>query len=314
MLAIGLTLGLNQQPTYAGLFGGNSQNIGLSSSLTTGLALNYNYVGGGDIAIDGDALLPETGVTGASADLGTGVESDQISLYVVRSGDSLGGIAKMFNVSVNTIVWANDLTRGATLKEGQVLTILPVNGIQHTVVKGETLATIAKKFGGDSKEIAQFNDFALDAKLVAGQVVLVPGGEEPVIASASPVKKPVVRGSNAPAYEGYYIRPMVGGVRTQGLHGFNGVDLANRMGVDIVASAAGQVIVSKNSGWNGGYGNYVVIKHPNGTQTVYGHLLNSLVSVGQSVAQGQLIGHLGSSGNSTGPHIHFEIRGAKNPF
>lgn len=313
ILATGLILGLNQRPTYAGLFGINSQNVGLSHSLTTGPGLNY--IGGGDIAIDGDALLPETGVVGTSADLAETSQSDQISIYVVRSGDSLGGIAKMFNVSVNTLVWANDLTRGAVLKEGQVLTILPMTGVRHTVVKGETLTSIAKRYGGDTKEILQFNDLDNENELVLGQAILIPDGEESsTVATPGRTVKPAVRGANAPDYEGYYIRPLIGGVKTQGLHGYNGVDLANRSGTDIIASASGQVIVSKNSGWNGGYGNYVVIKHPNGTQTLYAHLLNAIVFVGQEVAQGQTIGHLGASGNSTGPHVHFEIRGAKNPF
>jgi murein DD-endopeptidase MepM/ murein hydrolase activator NlpD len=82
----------------------------------------------------------------------------------------------------------------------------------------------------------------------------------------------------------------------------------------LYAAAGGTVIISKNSGWNGGYGNYVVIQHPNKTQTVYGHMTTTVVSVGQAVTKGQLIGYSGNTGKSTGPHLHFEIRGAKNPF
>jgi len=90
--------------------------------------------------------------------------------------------------------------------------------------------------------------------------------------------------------------------------------LASSYGSAILASADGEVIISKNSGWNGGYGDYIVVKHANGTQTLYAHLSQSLVSVGQAVKQGDIIGAMGSTGKATGVHLHFEIRGAKNPF
>jgi murein DD-endopeptidase MepM/ murein hydrolase activator NlpD len=92
------------------------------------------------------------------------------------------------------------------------------------------------------------------------------------------------------------------------------VDYGMPVGSPIYASAAGKVLIAKGSGWNGGYGDYIVIEHANGTQTVYGHMSTLAVSVGQSVVQGQLIGYSGNTGKSTGPHLHFEIRGAKNPF
>jgi murein DD-endopeptidase MepM/ murein hydrolase activator NlpD len=103
-------------------------------------------------------------------------------------------------------------------------------------------------------------------------------------------------------------------VKTQGLHGYNGVDLAGPVGTPIYAAAAGTVLVSASSGWNGGYGNLVIISHDNGTQTVYGHLSKTLVKVGQHVEQSQKIALMGATGKATGSHLHFEIRGAKNPF
>ncbi len=302
---------INRHSALAGSLGSNSQNIGLSSSAPLILALSGSDTGGGDITISRDALLPESGVLGTSADIVEIPQSDQISLYVVRAGDTLSGIAEMYDVSVNTIVWANDLARGAALREGQELTILPINGLRHTVQKGETLASIAKKFGGDEKEILQFNDLGAETRLAVGQVIMIPGGELPV--TKTPSKTPV-KGASGPTYAGYYIRPINGGVKTQGLHGYNAVDLASRVGTPVLASAAGRVIVSRQGGWNGGYGNYVVIEHGNGTQTLYAHLNDTIVSTGTRVEQGEVIGHLGNTGRSTGPHLHFEIRGAKNPF
>jgi murein DD-endopeptidase MepM/ murein hydrolase activator NlpD len=121
--------------------------------------------------------------------------------------------------------------------------------------------------------------------------------------------------STAGATAGYYMAPLAHYIETQGIHGYNGVDLAAPVGTPIMASAAGEVIVAKASGYNGGYGGYVVIQHSNGSQTLYAHQSRVGVSVGESVSQGEVIGYVGSTGRSTGAHLHFEIRnGVRNPF
>ena len=270
--------------------------------------------GGGDITIVGGALLAENGPSGTIRDVEEReVNPDHISVYVVREGDTLADIAKLFGVSVNTVVWANDI-KNRTVKPGDTLVILPVSGVQHTIVKGDTLAGIAKKYNADADEIAQFNEITADTKLVAGDTLMIPDGEvsapKPAVAGTKPVK---IKGSG-PSYAGYYIRPIVGGRRSQGLHGYNGVDLAATYGTSVYASAAGEVIVSRNYGYNGGYGSYIVIRHANNTQTLYAHLSANLVFQGARVEQGQIIGAVGNSGKSTGPHLHFEVRGAANPF
>ena len=290
----------------------NSQNITLlQATLNPDLDLAK---GGGDITIVEDiALLPEIGPSGSMADISDQSASDKISIYVVRKGDSLSQIAKMFNVSVNTIIWANDLHK-SLIKEGQTLVILPVSGVRHTVVKGDTLASIAKKYKGDLDEILSFNNLSKDSKLSIGDVVIIPDGEIGSYSfGSSGSGRRIVRGSNKPSYEGYYIRP-VNGRKSQGLHGYNAVDIAAPIGTPIFASASGKVIISRSGGWNGGYGSYIVIRHENGTQTLYAHTSKNIVYVGQQVVQGQVIGYVGSTGKSTGPHVHFEIRGAKNPF
>ncbi len=103
-------------------------------------------------------------------------------------------------------------------------------------------------------------------------------------------------------------------MRTQGIHGYNGVDLGASVGAPVRAAAGGTVMLSRSGGYNGGYGNYIVIKHPNGSQTLYAHLSSNAVAAGQVVTQGQTIGAVGNTGRSTGPHLHFEVRGGKNPF
>lgn len=271
------------------------------------------FRGGGDtVIVDDSALLPEPTPRGQEAgdgpiELGAG----DISIYVVRAGDTLSGISQMFGVSANTIVWANDLKRGSAIQPGQTLIILPISGVRHTVKSGDTLQSIAKKYHGDLEEIISFNDLTADASLAVGAQIIIPDGEigQPVSGQATSG----TRGSG-PSYAGYYLRPIVGGRKSQGLHGYNGVDLAVEQGTPILASAAGTVVIAREGGWNGGYGNYIVIKHSNNTQTLYAHNKENIVRVGQGVVQGQVIGYVGSTGRSTGPHVHFEIRGAQNPF
>ncbi len=290
----------------------NSQTVAL---LQAALSPDPNpSKGGGDITIVGDsALLPDSGPLGTIVDIKETLQTDQISVYVVRDGDSLSQIAKMFSVSVNTIIWANNIRRGSFIQIGQNLIILPVSGVRYTVKKGDTLAGITKKLKGNLEEIKQFNDIRDNASLVVGQVIVVPDGE-----LGTPTYRPVkytakVHGTEGPSYVGYYLRPAPG-IRTQGLHGFNAVDIAGYYGEPIIAAASGNVIISRPYGWNGGYGIYTVIAHKNGTQTLYSHMSSLIVSAGSRVVQGQVIGYIGSTGRSTGPHVHFEIRGAKNPF
>ena len=285
----------------------NSQNMVLLQA-----ALNPNpnpSKGGGEImVVGGTALLPESGPTGTLADVEASQNNGQISIYVVHKGDTLTDIAKMFGVSVNTVIWGNDL-RSSIIREGQTLIILPVSGVRHIVKTSDTLPSIAKLYKGDLREIMQFNDLPADAKLAVGDVVIVPDGE---IISSPGISG--VRQGGGPLYEGYYGRPLLGGKKTQGIHGYNGVDLGAPYGTPVYAAAAGDAIISRNFGWNGGYGIYIVISHSNGTQTLYSHLSDAIVFQGARVYKGQLIGYVGSSGKSTGPHLHFEVRGAVNPF
>lgn len=268
--------------------------------------------GGGDITIvQNNALLAATGPLGSIADIEESAKTNgQISIYIVRETDTLSAIAKMFGVSVNTIIWANNLSRTDLIKPGQMLVILPVSGVQYTVVKGDTIESIAKRFRGDVDEIIQYNDLPVSGVLAVGSAIVIPNGES--YAVSSPTSR--LRSAGGPEYPGYYLRPVVGGRKSQGLHGYNGVDFAASCGAPVLASASGDVIVDRSYGWNGGYGLYTVIRHSNSTQTLYSHLSAVIVQAGWPVVQGQVIGYIGTTGNSTGCHLHFEVRGAKNPF
>jgi murein DD-endopeptidase MepM/ murein hydrolase activator NlpD len=249
--------------------------------------------------------------------------NDQISVYVVRKGDTLSAIAKMFGVSANTILWANNIPKGGGVQIGQKLVILPTSGVQYVVKKGDTIAKIAALYKADADEILGTNNLDNDSSLVVGDTIIIPNGIESETPSTNPIKNTVKKVLRALANDsspstntdtdGYFIRPTAG-KKTQGIHGHNGIDFHASRGTVIVAAAAGTVVISRNDGWNGGYGQYIVIKHQNGTQTLYAHLSVNAVNEGQEVSQGQLVGYSGDTGKSFGPHLHFEVRGGRNPF
>lgn len=268
------------------------------------------------------ALVPYQGPNGSPGDSLVTPATEQISTYLVRPGDTLSEIAAMYGVSVNTIIWANDLASARDVHPGDTLIILPVSGIEHTVAKGETLASLAKKYSADAGEIAAYNGLAAGTALAVGSSIIIPGGElAPAPApkksggsgSAKVGSEPYLGGSGASV--GGWTNPLPGGLIWQGIHGWNAVDIAAPKGTPIHAAAGGTVIIARNNGgWNGGYGNYVVITHANGTETLYAHMTHAIVANGQQVGAGQVIGYVGATGLATGPHLHFEVRGAANPF
>lgn len=289
---------------------GNVQTMKLPEATVSLKTESATGIGGGEISVvDDSALVSEMGPGGTEADVFVKESTpgaDKISIYIVREGDSLDEVAEMFGVTANTIVWANDLS-SKTIKAGQELVILPVVGVRHVAKEGDTLASVVKKYKADLGEVARYNGIDEESELVEGTALMIPNGE---VVAPAPKRSTA---SSASSGGGGLIRP-ARGVRTQGIHGYNGVDIAASIGTPVVAAGGGQVIISRAGSWNGGYGNYVVIKHNNGTQTLYAHLNSISVSQGQWVSQGQGIGTIGNSGRSTGPHLHFEVRGAPNPF
>ncbi len=313
----------------------NAQTMDL---LTPAIAMNFNLKpdDGIDIVLQDDgAMTPEIGPLGTLADVYDIPVSDEIIVYKVSPGDTVVAVAKRFGVSESTIRWANNLKKTDVLHVGQTLTILPISGVKHIVTKGDTLVTIAKRYKADAQDIADYNGIESSDALVIGQVVIVPDGQIPVTAGAAQSKsssKTIKNRANIPetksvvsASKGYYKRPIVldGNPRirkTQGFHDrYNAVDIGAPIGTPIHAMASGTVIIAKGptcsstspTYWNGGYGNLTIIQHSNGTQTLYAHQKCLNVSVGDTVSQGEIIGQVGNTGRSTGPHLHFEIRGIR---
>lgn len=297
----------------------NSQNMALASAPLNPNLNKESEENESIVAMEGSAVSASLSVSPMANSDKPKINSsmDQISVYVVHNGDTLSQIADMFDVSANTIRWANDIPKGGALKVGQKLVILPVSGVQYTVKKGDTIAKIAKNYAADADEILDFNGIE-DSSLRVGDEIIIPNGVEAPTTIIAPIKKFIANmitsgTSMSVQTDGYFIRPAKGG-KTQGIHGHNGIDFSARGGSSVVASASGKVLISRDSGYNGGYGQYIVIQHANGTQTLYAHLSANFVSAGDSISQGKVIGNIGSTGKSTGPHLHFEIRGARNPF
>jgi murein DD-endopeptidase MepM/ murein hydrolase activator NlpD len=245
---------------------------------------------------------------------------EDIASYVVKSGDTIFGIADQFNIQPETIMWANGRfveDNPDLLRVGQELIILPVDGVYHQVGKGDTIEKIAGAFKVEPIAII---DYALnnldedDPQIQAGQWLVVPGGTKPyvarqVMAYSGPIPQDASRGSGAFGW------PTSGSVSQGYWDRHRAIDISSWEGAPVEAADSGYVIAA---GWDdSGYGRMLVIDHGNGFQTLYAHLKVYYVKAGDSVAKGQKIAEVGVTGNSTGPHLHFEVHqgGAqRNPF
>ncbi len=232
-----------------------------------------------------------------------------IITHTVQSGDTLYGIAKKYHLGAETIMFANGLENNPDLlRLGQQLTILPVDGILHTVKQGDTLEKIAKAYKANVAAIVGYAWNQLNARspaIAVGQRLIVPGGKRDLpIKRAEVYRGPVPAGARRGS--GRFVWPTAGNVTQYFQTYHRALDIARSNGTPVKAADTGYVVVA---GWsNEGYGNYIVIDHGNGYQTLYGHLSKIFVRAGDTVGQGAQIGLMGSTGRSTGPHLHFEIR------
>lgn len=313
-----------QRGKYAGVF----IHLGVVSLGFFGLTLGPSLVAGVDSSSTrvGSAFA---GGVGGTSDLGqvlgestnsspVTLESDkpraEIVEYEVLDGDTLSTIAEKFGVSVDSIRWSNPgITSVNSIKPGDNLKIPPVSGIVHTVKSGETIYSIAKKYTADAQSIVDFpfNTFTNDETfaLAIGQQVIVPDGVMPAEQPWSPTSlaRKLTPDAGAISATGTWIWPAAGAITQPWRSWHRAIDIANGGGGNILAADSGKVVVA---GWpdNWGYGNRIVLDHGNGFQTLYAHLSRFSVVVGQTVKRGDIIGQMGSTGRSTGTHLHFEIR------
>ena len=242
---------------------------------------------------------------------GDSQDRKEIVEYGVQPGDSLQSIADAYGLSVNTILWANDLTSSSTIKVGQTLVILPVSGVLHVVKSGDTISEIAAKYKVKPDDVVAFNDLINENDIYIGDILIVPDG-------VMPKKSSPLMNVQAPLADNFFIFPTQGRI-TQGLHFYNAVDIANKCGTPIYAAASG-IVQRVKYGYNFGGGNQVTILHSGGVVTYYGHLMTIFVKPGDKVNVGDRIALIGGgagisgAGLSTGCHLHFQVMGAKNPL
>lgn len=236
---------------------------------------------------------------------------DKIIEHEVKSGETISSIAAEYGVSESTILWENSLTSSSTLKEGQKIKVLPVSGVAHKVEGGDTIYSVSKKYQANAQAIIDFpfNDVGDDFALSTGQILIVPDGAPPEKPKPAPTQYlarenvPVVGDLGSAAF----IWPAAGGISQYFAWYHPAIDISNLGGGAIRASDSGTVTVA---GWldNGGYGNRVIVDHGNGYTTLYAHLSAIYVAPGQTISKGEVLGAMGSTGRSSGVHLHFEIR------
>jgi LysM repeat protein len=241
-------------------------------------------------------------------------ERTEIIKYTVKTGDTIGSIAQYFGISVNTVLWENGLSSKSYIKPGNILSILPTSGVTYKVARGDNLASIANKQGVSAEEIMKMNNLANANQVRIGQSLIIPGGKRVINSGiATQTKQPrslasiitSPRGSATPASGSRMNWPVQGRITQYYSWSHNGLDIAAPIGTPIYAAAGGTIVAAS---WNsGGYGYYIDIDHGGGKKTRYGHMSKFAVSVGDEVEKGDNIGFVGSTGRSTGPHVHFEV-------
>jgi murein DD-endopeptidase MepM/ murein hydrolase activator NlpD len=220
--------------------------------------------------------------------------------YTVRSGDSIASIAKRFGLYTDTIISANGISDASPVRQGRELRIPNINGLVYKARPGDNLASIAKRFKTDTTKLLDANDLS-SGTITVGQSIFIPGARLPKVAVAQALGQQVawpVRGPLS-SFFGYRPDPFTGVKRFHA-----GIDIAVDAGTQVHAAMAGSV---EDVGYNANYGNYVIMNHADGFQTLYGHLSSASVAVGQQLSQGAVVGLSGNTGYSTGPHLHFGL-------
>jgi len=234
----------------------------------------------------------------------------------VEQGETLASIAKKFGVDVDSLKWINKGVEEKKIKVGMTLKIPPVIGVVHTVKAGETIYSVSKKYNVSAQSIVDFpfNEFTNDETfaIAIGQTLIVPDGEmpdEPTTVPRSNLAQQLTPNAGVVSATGSWIWPAAGRITQWFRLWHKGLDIANQNGGPILAADSGRVVVA---GWpdNSGYGNRVMVDHGNGYKTLYAHMSKINVVIGQTVKRGDVLGQMGSTGRSTGTHLHFEIRTA----
>jgi len=238
--------------------------------------------------------------------------------YQVKQGDTISGIAANFGLKTDTILWANSMTGRSYLQPGQNLTIPPVDGVLYTIKSGDTISRLAQRYDTEASKIISFNKLADASDIAIGDTILLPD------ATPYTPPAPIVKTKVAPVTALFTGRQpdaaqeaassgdsLVWPTTTRRISQYyswrhTGLDIDGEFG-DLIW-AAGDGVVSRVQYLKYDYGYNVIIDHGGGVQTLYAHFQKIYVKPGQQVKKGEVLGEMGSTGRSTGSHLHFEIR------
>ena len=306
------------------------------------LTVSYIYRKPVVIVASGDTLdtigVAETDVLVMNATTNTSVPKDRprryVEQYTVKGGDTLSKIAQYYEIKVETLLWANNLSEKSVIKPGTVLQIPPRDGVLVVVKKGDTLESLAKKYSADAADIVDHNWLEKPYRLTVGSELFLPNGELPEVKKPTYASSPSLYRTSSIAYRSTAVDPNVGrflswpvggaSAMSRGFFpGHYGMDIYPTGGKrpNVIAAYGGRVI---SAGWGSGkyygFGYYVHVDHGNGYTTLYAHMNRLYVRAGQTVSRGTALGLIGDTGVAYGVHVHFELRrgaelsGRINPY
>lgn len=245
-------------------------------------------------------------------------------IYTVVDGDTIAGIASKYNISANTILSVNGLGATDTIKSGDHLTLLPVTGVLYTVKSGDTVLSIANSYNAKATDIVSANGLQDSSKIALGQKLIIPNGDAPVGQAPKIVSQntqtardagdeptPAPQKEETHAGSGFGWPTITRHISQYFKNGHTGIDIDNRSMPSVFAAQDGTV---EFAGWLGAYGNLIIVNHGGGLTTYYAHLSKFYVAKGAAVKKGDAIAKMGSTGHSTGPHVHFEVRRFGKPI
>jgi len=272
------------------------------TGLSTGISIDCDYCEEPVTAIEDTALLSPTMSLPSEAG---GIQIRRtVEEYLVQKGDNLGSIAKKFGLKAETLLWANNLYSWSVLKVSQKLIIPPTDGVLYKIKKGDNLDGIAKQYKVDKTQILAFNDVDEGGILSVGKQIVIPGAKAPARAPSYSPAQTILIPAHIVGKAGFVWPASTKRITQYYSWRHPGIDIGAPKGSPIYAVLDGVV---EYAGWGTGYGWEVVINHGNGMKTRYGHASKLLVEKGQTVYKGQQIMNCGSTGWSTGPHLHFEL-------
>ncbi len=229
--------------------------------------------------------------------------------HTVRAGETLSTIAAKYGGNAADIAQFNGLAAGSALQAGSTI-IIPGGELTGSTKSSSSTTTKTTSTSSGKTTTKTTTTKTTSVKVSVGSS----SGENSSVECDNTSGNPC-HGIDGTPLRGFFTNPLPGGAMvSQGLHGWDAVDLATAAGTPIDAAASGTVILSRMGGWNGGYGNYVILDNGQGVETLYAHMTETKATVGETVSAGEVIGYVGMTGDATGDHLHFEVRGAQNPF